>query len=396
MGMSQTSILNRPTSVTAKDDVVFDVPADVVRPDTDEGVLMLSVLEMQSLLRQGSITSVELTNMALAMLELYDPEYNMLEVELSDLALAVAAEADAMFANGTIVSEIQGIPFAIKDTYDVKGYATMYGSWEFMDNIREEESPLVTYAIQAGAVPLFKSSVPQLTWGTANYKGTVYSCLNGGYSAGASSSGGSSIGSGAAVCLGVVPVAICEQTGSSCQSPAIANGISTVIPALGTFSRENNGLYSMETDRPGLLCRDIMSCAVFYNRMRGASAGDPQSRDVPFADPSKEDLSNYTIGFVDNSDTDGWPLAWDTPFKGQRGNVVTALEALGADVIVEDSIANFIEPSQLYMDIVESGIQNTLWFDWYWLNVEGFFEEVFKYGADEGAMAYGPVWVGQK
>ena len=42
----------------------------------------------------------------------------------------------------------------------------------------------VTYAIAAGAVPLFKSSVPQLTWGFANFNGTTYSCLNGGYSAG--------------------------------------------------------------------------------------------------------------------------------------------------------------------------------------------------------------------
>jgi Asp-tRNA(Asn)/Glu-tRNA(Gln) amidotransferase A subunit family amidase len=143
----------------------------------------------------------------------------------------------------------------------------------------------------------------------SNYKGAVYSCLNGGFAAGAGGSGGSSIGSGAAVCLGVVPVAICEQTGSSCQAPAIANGISTVIPALGTFSRENNGLYSMESDRPGLLCRDILSCAVFYNYMRGISAGDPQSRDVPFGDPSKEDISTYTIGFSDNSNTTGWPEA---------------------------------------------------------------------------------------
>jgi len=283
MGMSQTRVLNEPPSTTPPEDVVFDIPEDVALPDTDEGIMMLSVLEMQSLLRSGKITSIELTMKALDMLKKYDPEYNMLEVALEDLALRVAAEADAKFAVGEFVSVIQGIPFAVKDTYDVAGYATAYGSWEFLDNIVETESPLVTYAVNNFGVPLFKSTVPQLTWGYANYNGTVYSCLNGGFAAGAGGSGGSSIGSGAAVCLGVVPVAICEQTGSSCQAPAIANGISTVIPAIGTFSRENNGLYSMESDRPGLLCRDVMSCAVFYNYMRGTSPGDPQSRDVPFS-----------------------------------------------------------------------------------------------------------------
>ena len=143
--------------------------------------------------------------------------YTVGQVPSKELALQYAAQADADFTAGIYKSYIQGIPFAIKDTYDLAGHATAYGSWEYLDNIVDTESPLVTYALQAGAVPLFKSSVPQLTWGFANFNGTTYSCLNGGYSAGAGSSGGSSIGSGTAVCLGVVPVSICEQTGSSCQ-----------------------------------------------------------------------------------------------------------------------------------------------------------------------------------
>merc|ERR1719487_2905110 len=245
---------------------------------------MLSILEMQSLLRAGSLTSVELTTIGLKMLKKYDPEYNMLEVELETIAMEAAKKADAEFAKGNYVSFVQGIPFAIKDTFDIKGAATMYGSFEFADNVVDTESPLVTYAIAALAVPLFKSTVPQLTWGHANYNGVVYSCLNGGFASGAKDSGGSSIGSGTAVCLGVVPVAICEQTGSSCQAPALAQGISTIIPAHGTFSRTGTGIYSMESDRPGLLCRDVMSCAVMYNYMRGPGGNSDHkgpSRGVP-------------------------------------------------------------------------------------------------------------------
>lgn len=238
------------------------------------------------------------------------------------------------------------------------------------NNIVETESPLVTYAIQNFAVPLFKSSVPQTTWGTANHKGNVYSCLNGGFAGGTGDSGGSSLGSGTSVCLGVVPVAICEQTGSSCQSPAIANGISTFIPAHGTLSRENNGLFSLESDRPGLLCRDIMSCAVFYNYMRGKSDGDPQSRDVPFGNPASENLSAYNIAFVDNSDTNAWPPGWDTPFKDRRGNVVEALESFGANITVYNDLFEVMTPDQLYTDMTSVGVSNTQRFDWYWLNVE--------------------------
>ena len=82
MGMAQTTVLNEPPEVTPKDAVDFQIPENVALPDTDEGIMMLSVLEMQSLLRSGAITSTQLTTIALNMLEMYDPEYNMLEVEL--------------------------------------------------------------------------------------------------------------------------------------------------------------------------------------------------------------------------------------------------------------------------------------------------------------------------
>jgi len=239
--------------------------------------------------------------------------------------------------------------------------------------------------------------VPQLTWGTANWNGTTYSCLNGGYSAGAATQGGSSIGSAAAVCLGVVPVAICEQTGSSCQSPAIANGISTVIPAIGTFSRENNGLISLDTDRPGLHCRDILSCAVFYNYMRGATPGDPMSRDVPFGDPRLEDLTTYTVAFVDNSNDTG--RFFDTPFYGQR-NVSEALIDLGITVNTLGSLDELLVPTQLFTDYRESRLGGASGFDSYYLNIEGVYEGIQFYGgefAPDGtpATSYGPVWRGQ-
>ena len=121
MGMAQTRVLNQPPSVTAKEDVMFEVPMDVVRPETDEELMMMSVLEMQGLLRTGQLTSVELTNISLTMLDMYDPEFNMLEIALTDLAMAKAEEADQMFVAGEYLSAIQGIPFAIKVSLTIGG-----------------------------------------------------------------------------------------------------------------------------------------------------------------------------------------------------------------------------------------------------------------------------------
>lgn len=73
---------------------------------------------------------------------------------------------------------------------------------------------------------------------------------------------------------------------------------------------------------------------------------------------------------------------------------------LGAEVTVLNALADlFPEKPQLLVDYEESKIGSKwfAWFDWYWLNVEGFFESVFMYGGgDEAkAKAYGPVFEGQ-
>ena len=58
----------------------------VTRPSTPEEIMTLSVLEMQSLLRSGVLTSVELTEIAFSMLAKYDAEFNMVEVPCKELA----------------------------------------------------------------------------------------------------------------------------------------------------------------------------------------------------------------------------------------------------------------------------------------------------------------------
>ena len=83
-------------------------------------MLLVLFFSCAGLLRSRNITSTQLTQIALDALYKYDSEYNILEVKLEDLAFKIAAEADAKFDAGEYVSAIQGIPFAIKDTYDVK------------------------------------------------------------------------------------------------------------------------------------------------------------------------------------------------------------------------------------------------------------------------------------
>ena len=105
MGMAQTRVLNEPPSTTPKDAVTFSLPS-ITKPDTPEGIMMLSVLEMQSLLRSGEMTSMELTGIAFDMLELYDQEFNMVEVP--------GEAAPLTFAYPTDVRSLHRWPGALK------------------------------------------------------------------------------------------------------------------------------------------------------------------------------------------------------------------------------------------------------------------------------------------
>ena len=89
-----------------------------------------------------------------------------------------------------------------------------------------------------------------------------------------------------------------------------------------------------------------------YNYMRGKSAGDPMSRDVPFEDPSKVDISTLSIGFTDNHNTTAWPWAFDTPFGGKHNNVLEALQDTGATVSVKSTLGEHLGPmNQLVQDL---------------------------------------------
>jgi len=94
-------------------------------------------------------------------------------------------------------------------------------------------------------------------------------------------------------------------------------------------------------------------------------------------------LSTFLIAFVEYSDTAAWPPGWDTPLKGQRGNVAETGKSAGhSDDIREYKRSD--GSKSVVNDTVNSEIGFFQGYDWYCtytngLNIEGFFEEVFKY-----------------
>src|SRR5690348_17886053 len=88
----------------------------------------MTIDEAGRLLREGKISSVELTRAHLDRIRAVDDKVKAFTLVTDDLAMRQAHEADRHFANGDTVSALTGIPLAIKDVICTKGITTTCGS----------------------------------------------------------------------------------------------------------------------------------------------------------------------------------------------------------------------------------------------------------------------------
>ena len=90
-----------------------------------------SVVELAERLRDGSLTSVELTQAALDSFERLNPTLNAFVQVDAPVALIQARKADDLLAQGQDLGPLHGIPVAVKDNIDTLDYFSTYGSAHF-------------------------------------------------------------------------------------------------------------------------------------------------------------------------------------------------------------------------------------------------------------------------
>jgi amidase/aspartyl-tRNA(Asn)/glutamyl-tRNA(Gln) amidotransferase subunit A len=140
---------------------------------------------------------------------------------------SVVDEADlaASFAAAPVGSPLRGVPFLLKDLFDVRGMRTFAGS-SFLPEVRPapaNESTIVSELRRAGAVLAGKTQLFEFAWGLTGENAHYGDCEHPGFPG--RTSGGSSSGSAAAVAAGIVPLAIGTDTGGSVRVPAAFCGL---------------------------------------------------------------------------------------------------------------------------------------------------------------------------
>jgi len=177
-----------------------------------------SIAEAGRLLRSGTITSMALTEHALARIKAIDPLISSFVTLTAESALEQAAAADADFARGIEKGPMQGIPHALKDIYATAGIRTTCHSKMLADNIPTEDSAVAAKFKAQGAVLLGKLATHEFALGGPSFDLPFPPARNPWNPDHIPS--GSSSGSGAAVAAGIVRMAMGSDTGGSIRGPA--------------------------------------------------------------------------------------------------------------------------------------------------------------------------------
>lgn len=144
------------------------------------------------------------------------------EAEEEALAAAIAAGGrGGIHANDVLA----GVPFAVKDLYDVAGWPTRAGSRFLAEErgLAPQDSALVAALRAAGAVPVGKTHLHEFAYGVTGENPHYGDCEHPAFPG--RTTGGSSSGSAAAVASGIVPFALGTDTGGSVRVPAAFCGL---------------------------------------------------------------------------------------------------------------------------------------------------------------------------
>eukprot|EP00029_Vermamoeba_vermiformis_P000912 TRINITY_DN11085_c0_g1_i1.p1 TRINITY_DN11085_c0_g1~~TRINITY_DN11085_c0_g1_i1.p1 ORF type:complete len:611 (-),score=195.06 TRINITY_DN11085_c0_g1_i1:44-1672(-) len=219
-------------------------------------------------------------------------------IEWREQDILAQAEASAKrHAAGKPLSVMDGVPVAVKDEFNMAGYATTGGT-SFLKDVQEHDATIVHRLKQLGAIVLGKTNMHEIGIGTTGENwnwGHARNPYNASYH-----TGGSSAGSAAAVASGLVPVAVSADGGGSIRIPASLTGQYGIK---GTFARfSEHGALSLchSVAHAGPIAASAKDTAIFYALIAGPDEHDKNSQIQPAVhvkDYDKtQDLSDLTLG----------------------------------------------------------------------------------------------------
>jgi indoleacetamide hydrolase len=239
----------------------------------------LGVAEAARLIRDKTITSVELTQAYLTRAEANGALNAFVTLDRTG-ALAAAKQADADLAAGRVKGPLHGVPLAVKDNVHVAGLPNTAGTPALRGFVPKEHAPTVQKLLDAGAVILGKTNMHELAFGISGYNEGFFTAQPIGtrnpYDR-TRFAGGSSSGTGAAIGGRLAPGGLGSDTGGSVRVPAAATGGAGLRPTLGRYSQEGVTPISHTRDTVGPMAQTVADVALLDSVITGERVPPPAS-----------------------------------------------------------------------------------------------------------------------
>ena len=293
----------------------------------------LSIAAMGKALRSGAVTSVQLTQDALARVAAKDDTLHAFVLMTGDLALSQAQRADAELKAGSDRGPFHGIPYALKDIYDTAGIRTTCHSKLRLDNVPEHNSVVAGRFDAAGAVLLGKLATHEFALGGPSFDLPFPPARNPWNPEHVT--GGSSSGSAAAIAARMVRMAMGSDTGGSIRGPAAWCGLVGIKPTYGRVSRRGVFPLSWALDHCGPLSRSVEDSVLTLQLLAGHDPYDGASAALPVPDYGAE-LNKGVKGLRIGIPRDFFIGASATTHDTLAGIERTAAQLRDAGAIVED------------------------------------------------------------
>jgi Asp-tRNA(Asn)/Glu-tRNA(Gln) amidotransferase A subunit family amidase len=263
------------------------------KPAGNDEIAFAPVHVLSRWVQARQVSSVQLTELALARLERYQPQLNCTITLIREQALAEAETADREIGHGKYRGPLHGIPYGVKDLLDTAGIRTTWGAEPFRNRVPKDDATVVARLRAAGAILVAKLSLGALALNDVWFGGRTSNpwFLEEG-------SGGSSAGSAAAVSAGLVPFAIGSETFGSIVDPCMRCGTTGLRPTFGRVPRGGAMVLAWSHDKLGPITRSVEDTALVLAAISGPDPTDLSSLPSHLAFDASRSVKGLKLGVV--------------------------------------------------------------------------------------------------
>jgi AtzE family amidohydrolase len=247
----------------------------------------LSALQIATGVKARRFTASAVAEALLARIERLNPTINAYTHVAAERAAREAHLVDRAIAEGRDPGPLAGVPYSVKNLFDLEGVVTVAGSKINRDNPPAGRDATAVARLGAGgAVCLGATNMGEYAYDfvTINaHDGPTRNPRDRSRSA-----GGSSGGSGAGVAAGLCALSLGTDTNGSVRVPASFCGVWGLKPTYGRLSRAGVFPFAGSLDTVGVLGRSVADLARAMDAISGPDERDPVCSSASFAPAEPE------------------------------------------------------------------------------------------------------------